>query len=94
MLEDLLRLMGEGGAHSYDELAGRLGVSRPLVEAMILDLVRLGYLRPAIDGCGGSPACRAGCSMASCSTRPLWTLTAKGAQAVLRPLSPGGRGLG
>ena len=94
MLEDLLRLMGEGGVHSYDELAGRLGVSRPLVEAMIQDLVRLGYLRPAIDGCGGSPACRAGCGQGGCSTGPLWTLTAKGAQAALRPLSPLGEGLG
>lgn len=85
MLDELLQSIGEGGIHSYDDLAARLGVSRPLVEAMILDLVRLGYLRPAIDGCGGSPACRAGCSLASCSTRPLWTLTERGARAAGRP---------
>lgn len=88
MLKDLLRLMGEGGAHSYDDLAGRLGVSRPLVEAMIQDLARLGYLRPAAGACAGAPACRAGCSLGGCSTGPLWTLTAKGTQAALNSLAP------
>jgi len=85
MLEKLLQLVGEGGIHSHDELAARLGVSRPLVEAMILDLVRLGYLRPAIDACEGSPACRAGCGLGGCSAGPLWTLTDKGTQVALRP---------
>ena len=81
MLEKLLQLVGEGGIHSYDELAGRLDASRSLVEAMIQDLVRLGYLRPAIDVCGGSPACRASCGLSGCSTGPLWTLTERGARA-------------
>ena len=81
MLEKLLALVGEGGMHSYDDLAARLGASRPLVEAMIQDLVRLGYLRPAIDACGGSPACRAGCGLSGCSTGPLWTLTERGVKA-------------
>jgi len=100
MLEKLLELVGEGGMHSYDDLAARLGASRPLVEAMILDLVRLGYLRPAIDACEGSPACRAGCGLGGCATGPLWTLTDKGTQAALRSLcppassSPTGRGSG
>ena len=85
MLEKLLDLVGEGGLHSYDELAGRLGVSRGLVEAMIQDLVRLGYLRPAIEACASSPACRAGCGLGSCSTGPLWTLTDKGVKATLHP---------
>lgn len=84
MLEKLLQLTSEGGVHSYDELAARLGVSRPLVEAMIEDLVRLGYLRPAIDACEGSPACRAGCGLGGCGSvgaGPLWTLTERGARA-------------
>ncbi len=91
MLEELLRLVSDGGVHSYDELAGRLGVSRPLVEAMILDLVRLGYLRPAAGACASAPACRAGCSLGGCSTGPLWTLTDKGAQVALNPLCLKGR---
>ncbi|MBN1137121.1 MAG: hypothetical protein JXM73_11065 [Anaerolineae bacterium] len=84
MLEDLLRLVGEGGLHSYDELAGRLGVSRPLIEAMIHELVRLGYLRPAVGACKPSPACRANCGLGGCvgtGARPVWTLTEKGAKA-------------
>jgi len=85
MLEKLLDLVGEGGIHSYDELTVQLGASRPLVEAMIQDLVRLGYLRPAIDACGGSPACRAGCGLSGCSTGPLWTLTERGARAAGHP---------
>ena len=48
MLEELLRLVSDGGVHSYDELAGWLGVSRPLVEAMILDLVRLGWMEDSL----------------------------------------------
>jgi IclR helix-turn-helix domain len=80
MLEKLLQLVGEGGVHSYDELAERLGVPRPLVEAMIHDLARLGYLRPAVNNCEISPACRVNCGLAGCSTTLLWTLTDKGAQ--------------
>ena len=85
MLEKLLQLVGEGGIRSYDELAVQLGVSRPLVEAMILDLVRLGYLRPAVGACEGSPGCRAGCGLGGCSTGPLWTLTERGARAAGQP---------
>jgi hypothetical protein len=85
MLEKLLELVGEGGLRSYDELAVRLGASRPLVEAMIQDLVRLGYLRSAFDACEGSPACRAGCGLGGCVTGPLWTLTERGARAAGQP---------
>ena len=85
MLENLLQLVGEGGVRSYDELGAQLGVSRRLVEAMIRDLVRLGYLRPAIDACESSPACRAGCALGGCSTGPLWTLTDRGARAAGNP---------
>jgi len=84
MLEKLLELVGEGGLHSYDDLAARLGASRPLVEAMILDLVRLGYLRPAVGACASAPACRAGCSQGGCGSvgaGPLWTLTERGVKA-------------
>ena len=81
MLEELLRLMADGGLRSYDELAARLAVSRLLVEAMVQNLARLGYLRPAVDACEKSPACRAGCGLSRCSTSPLWTLTGKGARA-------------
>lgn len=83
MLEKLLRLVAQGGLHSYDELAARLGVPRPLLEMMLEDLARRGYLRPAGDGCAASCAA---CGRADCGSAgrgpagcALWVLTAKGA---------------
>ena len=78
MLEKLLQLVGEGGIHSYDELAKGLAVPYPLLQAMIEDLARLGYLRPVDGGC--KQAC-AGCSAGGCPSTPQWTLTDKGARA-------------
>jgi hypothetical protein len=80
MLEKLLHLVGEGGLHSYAELAKQLAVPRPLLQAMIEDLARLGYLRPVDGGC--DQGC-AGCPVPSdnCSSALRWTLTAKGARA-------------
>ena len=84
MLERLLKLVAEGGVHSYEELASRLSISPAMLEAMLEDLVRLGYLSPISERCGGNCA---GCSIGSCSvTGPgrLWSLTNKGAQAAVR----------
>lgn len=80
-LHDLLRLVAEGGVHSYDDLAEKLAVPLPLLGAMLEDLGRLGYLRPAEATCGKN--CQScpigGCSVAGRSR--LWVLTEKGAQA-------------
>ena len=66
MLNDLLRLLGDGGIHSTAELARRLGVNEALVTAMTGDLTRSGYLAAintscatACDGCGVAAACAA-----------------------------------
>ena len=77
MLEELLRLVGEGGLHSYDELAKRLDVPQPLLEAMIEDLARRGYLRDAAGACASCADC-GGCATSSCASGPLWSLTEKG----------------
>ncbi len=61
MLNELLRLMGDGGIHSTAELAQRLGVSQELVRLMTDDLVRRGYLSVVGDSC--STAC-ASCQLA------------------------------
>ena len=81
MLEELLRLVAEGGVHSQDELMDVLSVSRPMLEAMLDNLTELGYLRSVDDGCGGGcSACPAGkCSVAGPGR--LWSLTEKGAKA-------------
>jgi len=84
MLEQLLRLVAEGGVHSYEDLARQLSIPVPLLEMMLEDLARLGYLRPVGSDCGGHCA---GCSVGACSiTGPgrLWTLTEKGTKAAAR----------
>lgn len=84
MIEQLLRFVAEGGVHSYGDLAKRLSVSLPLLEMMLEDLSRLGYLRPADVDCGAHCA---SCPIGGCSIvgpNRLWTLTDKGARAAGR----------
>jgi hypothetical protein len=87
MLEKLLKLLAEGGVHSYEDLEKGLSVSQPLLEMMIEDLARRGYLRPVGSGCDGRCA---GCSIGGCCiTGPghLWVLTEKGTRASARLVS-------
>jgi hypothetical protein len=87
MLETLLAMMAEGGLYSYEELGKSLSIPIPLLEAMLADLTRLGYLRTVGEGCAGQCS---GCHVGSCAVAGagrLWTLTAKGARAATR-LSP------
>jgi DNA-binding IclR family transcriptional regulator len=80
MLEELLQLLGRGGVQSYQDLAGALSVPGPLLEAMLENLARLGYLR-SVDGCGGG--CH-GCAHSGCSVQGrgrLWSLTERGLRA-------------
>jgi DNA-binding IscR family transcriptional regulator len=84
VIEQLLEMVAEGGIHSYEELVRRLSVSQPLLEAMLEDLSRLGYLSAVQNGCGGHCA---GCSASGCSVvgaGHLWILTEKGARAATR----------
>lgn len=80
-LEELLRLVAAGGVHSYTELAEALSVPLPLLEAMLENLARLGYLRSAEAACGQD--CQhcpiGGCSVAGRGR--IWLLTEKGARA-------------
>lgn len=77
----MLERLQDGGTHTVAELARGLEVSAPLVELMIEDLVRMGYLAVATGSCGGR--CE-GCSMAkACAVggpSRIWTLTEKGAR--------------
>jgi DNA-binding IscR family transcriptional regulator len=84
MLETVLALVAEGGIHSYEALAKRLSIPSSLLEVMLADLARLGYLRAVDDGCAGHcGGCPAGpCSIAGSGR--LWTLTEKGARAAAR----------
>lgn len=76
MLERLLSLVGQGGVRSYADLARQLDVSEELLEQMLEDLARMGYLQPVAEGC---EAHCAGCTLEeACAigapTR-VWTLT-------------------
>jgi hypothetical protein len=85
MMEQLLQLVAEGGIHSYGELAQRLSISQPLLEMMLEDLARLGYLRRVSGDCGQQCAT---CPSGGCVTMgsgQIWTLTGKGAQAATHP---------
>ena len=78
MLERLLSLVGQGGVHSYADLARQLDVSVELLEQMLRHLARMGYLRPVADGC--EVQC-AGCPLAETCTigglTRVWTLTSR-----------------
>jgi Mn-dependent DtxR family transcriptional regulator len=61
VLNEVLRLLAEGGVHSTAELARRLEVSEELVTTMVEDLARRGYLTRLTLDC--RIACK-GCSLA------------------------------
>ena len=85
MIEQLLQFVAEGGVHSYEDLTRHLSISQPLLEMMLEDLARLGYLRAVGDGCEGQCA---GCAVGGCSIAGpghLWALTDRGARATGEP---------
>jgi len=80
MLRDLLRLLAESdGIHSVSTLARDLKVSDELVQLMIADLTRQGYLQPANNNCDyqcNSCPTRKMCT--SRNTAKIWAVTQKG----------------
>jgi hypothetical protein len=60
IMDALLERLEAGGVRTPAILARELGVSQALVDAMILDLQRRGYLRPVTAACDA--AC-AGCPL-------------------------------
>jgi hypothetical protein len=76
MLERLLSLVGQGGVHSYADLARQLDVSEELLGQMLQDLARMGYLRPVADGCETHCAdCPLTETCTSGGPTRVWTLT-------------------
>lgn len=89
MLELLMQHIAQGGVHSYQDIMQALAVTRPLLEAMLEDLTRMGYLRSVDAGCQGNcTACPiGGCSVAGRGR--LWILTAKGTAEARRQAGRG-----
>jgi hypothetical protein len=87
MLERLLDLLATGGVYTPGELAARLGVTDGLLDQMLADLSRMGYLRQVGDiACSSSPNVPSGrcggCSLAAAcavgqSGGRMWMLTGK-----------------
>ena len=81
MLNRLLELLQAGSTHRVADLARELGTTPELVEVMLDDLARMGYLKPVGGECGGGCA---GCSLAGlCATGTgkdgrVWALADKG----------------
>ena len=73
LLQQLLNVVAEESLATPALLARRLNVSQGLVELMLADLERTGYLRAVTGDCKGC----AGCGLQqTCSPRPrLWIRT-------------------
>ncbi len=79
MLSQVLKIVSEGGIHSLQDLAHRLGVTDPLLESMLEDLERLGYLRRVNATCTGRcQSCEAQSVCAISAGRQVWSLTETG----------------
>lgn len=73
MLQKLLERISHGGGFSTRSLALEFGVTNELMEAMLGDLVRAGYLR-SMDGCETTECGKCG-SAATCKPRgKIWML--------------------
>ena len=86
MLKRLLQLMAEGGVRVYAALADQLGVSTGLLEQMLRDLARMGYIASVGGACDTSQChhCPLGGSCATDTRGNVWVLTAKGTHAATR----------
>ena len=75
MLEQILKQIQQGGAASLPAMARQLKVSEALVEQMLAELTRLGYLR-LLEPCNQG-ACTRCPQHSDCSTRrpaKTWTI--------------------
>ena len=81
MLRELIGVIAEGQAHSQVELARRLGVSKGLVERMLRDLARMGYLESVASCAEECAACPLARMCIVGRPRRAWVLTEKGQRA-------------
>jgi len=69
MLIELLNLLREGGTRRISDLAHELGTTPELVEAMLEDLARMGYVKRVTtqcsDKCKTCPFSEKGCRVSS-----------------------------
>jgi hypothetical protein len=79
VLNQLLELLRSGGTRRVSDLARELDTTPGLVEVMLEDLCRMGYLKRVAGGCGEKCAsCPMSGLCAAGSDGRLWVLTEKG----------------
>ncbi len=79
MLNRLLELLRVGGTHRVADLARELEITHELVEVMLEDLARMGYLKPVGETCAERCAtCPLAGLCAAGEGGRVWTLTEKG----------------
>jgi hypothetical protein len=78
MLNRLLSLLREGGTRTLAELAQVLGTTPPMVEAMLEDLCRRGYLETQEGNCAGQcSGCPTGAACTVGGGGRIWALVGK-----------------
>lgn len=83
MLEQLLKRLGQGGTFTYSELAKDLGISEAMLDGMLHDLARAGYVRSISKSCKTHCAACAMSGICAVGTPgQVWTLTEKGGRAL------------
>jgi predicted ArsR family transcriptional regulator len=76
MLTKILELLNKGELHTTADLARELGVSQELVNIMVADLARRGYLRQVTGDCPEHCAtCPLGNTCAVGGPGQVWALT-------------------
>jgi predicted ArsR family transcriptional regulator len=79
LLEQLLALVRRSGVRSIGQVAEELGTSPALVETMLEDLARRGYLRPVETQCARACAgCAQACSCAVTAAGRVWQVEPSG----------------
>jgi len=79
MLLNVLKEIKEARLYSKSHMARNLNISEEILEDMVQQLIRMGYIKEDL----GSPTCESkcsGCSISSCNTIPIKmiSLTEKG----------------
>ena len=84
MLLTLLELIGQGKLQRIEDLAAALDTSPALLEQMLDDLVRMGYLVSGPNACATAScnACPGDCFSSQLGN--IWVLTPKGSRALRR----------
>ena len=74
MLKALLKQITQGGTWTVESLARELETSPQMIQAMVQDLARRGYLKPAQQACSGACAsCPVAGRCIKSSAQTVWT---------------------